>query len=373
MLLHSQMDRAKIETSDAVHSILGTVELALEEPLSSRLSECLQAIRSRAEFLLGRIRDMAELSSTSAVSEGVSFNLLATVNGVVGAMRVLAQHRKLGFYFDFERDARGEEVVAGDPAAFEDVILRLLGNAIRHTSVGEVRTKCRSKQSDGVRIFECTISDTGPGIPEDLLSQFKDRKLTQLAASGLDLAIVAKKVDAMNGSVELVSGPRGGTSAHLTIRFDVPKVMNSLPASSLRSDVDPMEFTAELKALRVLVAENNDDSYLLVEAYCRAAGHRLDRAHNGQEAIEKYRQGEYDVILMDIHMPLMNGYEATRALRLFETSAGRSRTPIIVLSAEDLTTQVRLFRNSGCTAYLNKPFSKPELLGALRRYRPLLD
>jgi CheY-like chemotaxis protein len=132
---------------------------------------------------------------------------------------------------------------------------------------------------------------------------------------------------------------------------------------------------SSLPPLRLLLAEDNDNSFRLFMSYVKAAGHTVSRVLNGAEAVEMAKHGDYDLIVMDVNMPRLDGYAATRLIREWETEQGRARLPILLLSADDLERQVRLGGAAGCSGHLTKPTTKAQVLAALNYYAhaPLKD
>ena len=177
------------------------------------------------------------------------------------------------------------------------------------------------------------------------------------------MEIVRRRALAMQGELTCLSSLSGGTTLRICLPMQV-EASRRIQAGESSRGFDP----CQAPPLRLLVVEDSDDSFALVQEYLREEGHQVSRALNGVEAVDMTQSGSYDLILMDVNMPLMDGYTATRAIREWETLCRSRRTPIILLSAESAARQRRIGAAVGCSGYLSKPTTKRQVLQALHFY-----
>lgn len=351
---------AKLESDarDELHSLMGMLELIADGPLAASQSNYLTACRMSADRLLRTIQNVSVLLSQEPYEAQVSdFDLHDIVEGVTSLMEPLAQRRELGLVCVIPPSVPSR--VAGDREHLEDILSRLLDNAIRFTDRGGVELIVSASPKDGKTSIQFEIRDTGPGIPPDIIASLTSPTSEETVWQGLGLPIVRKFVSALGGELFITSRALGGTSVTVSLPFD--NVADSAPRTTEdgeRNVVVP---------LNILVAEDSDDSYYLLEAYL-GARHRLCRAVHGADAIEMFKTGHYDLVFMDIHMPGVDGYSATRAIREWESRSSRARIPIVVLSSDSPKTQLHHGAKAGCSAYLTKPVSKADILNVLKRY-----
>jgi CheY-like chemotaxis protein len=263
--------------------------------------------------------------------------------------------------------------LVGDAKRLRQVLTNLLHNAIKFTEIGKVALRVEQDAADsrpGALTF--SVTDTGVGIPADKLDAIFER-FTQVDSSptrreggtGLGLAIVKHLVELLGGRMRVSSTPGAGSRFSFNVRFgvrgadegDVQKTMPSIDLSSVRS-----------LPLRLLVVEDSSDNRLLIQALLKDSKCRIDIAQNGAQAVDAVRATRYDVVLMDVEMPVMDGYTATRAIRLWETETGRAPTPIIALTAYARKEDEQSSLAAGCTAHLSKPVRKAQLTAAIARY-----
>ncbi len=346
------------EVRQSLHHMLGLIELTAEEPLSESQSRYLDRFREAADQLLRTASDLGELARPGeAAAAGCAFNAPEAIGEIVGLMGALAERKGLSFHWT--ADAGLPTRVLGEKYLLQDVLRRLLDNAIRFTAAGNIRLSAtRSARADStVLTFE--VSDTGAGMPQEVLEDF-DGDVSQPGSQGLSLRILRKRLADLNGAISITPNSPHGT----TIRVDFPVT----PAPGNPEDTAPAVNGYALPPLRLLVAEDSDDSFLLFTSFVKSECHVVSRALNGAEAVDMAKRGGYDFIVMDVNMPRMDGYTATRLIREWETEQGRARLPILLLSADDLERQVRIGGAAGCSGYLTKPTSKAPVIAALNYF-----
>lgn len=355
------MAKLENDTRNELQSVMGMLELIAEGPLAPSQSNYLRACRSSADRLLRTIQNVSLLLSQEPKESHISdFDLQETVEGVTSLMEVLAQRKGLGLACEIPPDARSR--VAGDRERVEDILFRLLDNAIRFTDRGLVKLTVSAVPKDDKVWIQFDISDTGPGIRPDIVASLKSPISEETVWQGLGLPIVRKIVAGMGGKLSISSQEPRGARVTVSLPFSEP----ANPRSSEHRDTKEEDPRVGLP-LSILVAEDSDDCYYVLEAYL-GEHHRLTRALDGTQAIEMFMAGRYDLVFMDIHMPGVGGYTATRAIREWETREARARIPIVVLSSDSPKTQIYHGAKAGCSAYLTKPISRAALFAVLNRY-----
>jgi CheY-like chemotaxis protein len=335
------------EVRETLHQIMGLMELMTEEPLSERQSQYLSRCRASADQLLCDANDLAELAGVEfPKAEPVPFPLSSTIEEIAGLMWLLASRRGGAFYWKLEGDLPAR--VLGDARLLQDLLRRAIESAMRTAPWGKIQMIAKPSGEHALA-FEITATAADPPVCE---AEFAG---SDGLGCALGLSIVRKRLDQLGG--HLTTTVEGGIA---TLLMTVPYQ----PAGD--SSVDTR--TNAGAPLNLLVAEDSDDSYLLIEAYLENEGHTLSRALDGAQALEMAKTGSYDFIVMDVMMPVMDGYTATRLIREWETEQGRARLPILLLSADEAARQMRIGANAGCSGYLTKPATKAQVLAALSYY-----
>ncbi len=340
---------------ETLHNVMGLLELAMQEPMSSSQGRYLGQCRGVADRLLRTANDVAELASPYEWPlQEATFSVRGMVEELAQIAQPLAARR--GVRLQQNVATAAPAFVVGDRTMLEDTIHRLIDNSLRCTESGYIQLSVRVEQP-GELVFE--VADSGPGIAAELLANL-EAPLSLEHNRGLGLPIVRRRMQSIGGQFSIVSTSASGTVVQLTVPV---KAARTDRVSCPRCDAPDM---------RVLVVEDCDDSYLLFETYVAGHGHSISRVRDGSEALALRKLQDFDVIFMDVNMPVMDGYTATRAIRDWETANARTHIPIVLLSADDISRQKRLGAAAGCSGYLTKPTPQADLLAALHYYgRPL--
>jgi CheY-like chemotaxis protein len=264
--------------------------------------------------------------------------------------------------------------LVGDPTRLRQVLLNLLGNAIKFTKSGEVALRVtRDADSSVPGALRFTISDTGVGIPAEKLGAVFERftqadssTTRRFGGSGLGLTISKSLVELMGGRIWVESEVGKGSVFSFAVPLEIWAGATRRAAVPVGTGLEP-----PLPALHILLVEDSSDNRTITVAYLQNTPYRIDVAENGAVAYEKFTARHYDLVLMDRQMPIMDGLTATRAIREWEQRNHRPPTPIIALTASALKGDQEKCVAAGCTAYLTKPIKEEVLRQAIKDHSPV--
>jgi two-component system, sensor histidine kinase len=354
------------ELRTPLNGVLGMAQAMTTEQMTQVQHERLKIIRRSSESLLAVLNDLLDLSKIEACAfelEIAEFDLEHLVRGVVAAYQPLADKKDLSFHFEISEDACGR--YDGDSPRIRRILYSLADNAVKFTETGGV-TMSVWREDDAV-MFK--VADTGIGIAsQDIAHLFEgfyqaDAGSTRrFGGAGLGLAICHQMTQLMGGFIEASSLPGEGSTfiVRLPLTHAVPN-QEAPPAD--RSDAGA-EDAAEI---RVLAAEDNHTNQLVLKTLLAQAGIVPTMVENGRQALEAWETQHWDVILMDIQMPIMDGVAATCAIREREQVTGRPRTPILAVTANAMTHQVAEYEAAGMDGMVPKPIDIAALFGAMEQ------
>jgi signal transduction histidine kinase/ActR/RegA family two-component response regulator len=354
------------EIRTPLNGVLGMAQAMAGDELSERQRERLSVIHSSGEALLAILNDVLDLSKIEAgrlEMESVEFDLGEVARGAYSAFTALANKKGLSFALDMD-GARGRYL--GDPTRLRQILYNLISNALKFTEQGEIRVTARRSAAG----LDIVVRDTGVGIaPESLARLFA--KFDQLDSSttrrfggtGLGLAICRELAQLMAGEISVES--ELGLGSAFTVHLPLPWVGEEKTATA--AGVRPQAGAGWSDVpLRVLAAEDNAINQLVLKTLLHQMGVTPLVVDNGADAVAAWEDGAWDVILMDIQMPLMDGLTATAQIRTGERMTGRPRTPIVALTANAMAHQVELYIAGGMDGHVAKPIQAAELYEALR-------
>ena len=330
----------------------------------------MQIFRRAGDNLLNLINDILDLSKVEASQlelERTGFSLIEHLE-IVTEM-VAARAREKGLILSCEIAPDVSTDLVGDPTRLRQVLLNLLGNAIKFTGSGTVSLRVSPDASSNMpTALRFTVSDTGIGIPREKLSRVFERftqadssTTRRFGGSGLGLTISKRLVELMGGSIGVESEVSQGSVFAFTVPFEI--WLGADRRAAVLVGADPEK---PLQALRILLVEDSPDNCTLAMAYLDETPYLIDVAENGAIACEMFIAGNYDLVLMDRQMPVMDGLTATRAIRAWERVNERTSTPIIALTASALKGDRETCMAAGCTAFLTKPIKQDVLLRAIK-------
>ena len=355
------------EIRTPLNAVIGTTELLGDTGLTPVQLEHLDAIRESAEALLDIINDILDFSKIEAgklVSEQVPFRLRDRLENLVKSLAPRLHGKPVTMVTDVDPDA--PDALVGDARLLRQVLANLLSNAIKFTAHGEIVLHVRRQEltADAVTL-EFAVADTGIGIPPDkqqvIFEEFvqADASTTrQYGGTGLGLAIASRLAGILGGSIGIESEPNRGSTFHFTARFG----LGAAGAVETPRDRDPI---VALRPLRVLLVEDSVANQRVATGMLQKMKHTVRVVTDGAAAVEACATERFDVVLMDLQMPRMDGYEATRAIRRREAEQGAPRTPIVALTARASMGNEALCLSAGFDGYLPKPYRSRELLDAI--------
>ena len=352
------------EIRTPLNGVLGMAQAMAGDELSDRQRDRLSVIHRSGEALLAILNDVLDLSKIEAGKlelEQMEFELGEVAKGAYSAFTALANKKGLSFALDIEA-ARGRYL--GDPTRLRQILYNLISNALKFTEQGEIRVTAR-REGD---ILEISVRDTGVGIAPESLSklfakfdQLDSSTTRRFGGTGLGLAICRELAQLMAGEISVAS--ELGLGSTFTLRVPLPWQGGEKAAAA------SVETVGEVKeiALRVLAAEDNAINQLVLKTLLHQMGVEPVVVDNGQLAVAAWEADDWDVILMDIQMPVMDGLTATAQIRARELAAGRARTPIVALTANAMSHQVEQYVAAGMDSHVAKPIQAAELFEALTR------
>ncbi|MBI4872497.1 MAG: PAS domain S-box protein [Candidatus Riflebacteria bacterium] len=350
------------ELRTPMNAILGMIDVALPRATDPIMRDCLQTAKGSADLLLTVLNDLldsASIESGKLRLEPAAFSLRRMLDQIFRVLSAPAEQKGLTFRC---RVSEGTpDAVLGDRTRLQQVLLNLTGNAIKFTERGEVELCLRATRQDGHTDLEFAVRDTGIGLPpadqERLFQPFGQAdasRTRRFGGTGLGLSICKSLVDLMKGRIWVESEPGKGTTFSFSVRL--PLAQGPLPETKALPEAP----TTTHSGLRVLLVEDNPANRKLASYILKHRGHTVEAACDGREALRLTEKVEYDVILMDVQMPGMDGLEATAAIRKRE--AGVRRVPIVAMTAHAMKDDCERCLEAGMDGYLAKPVNAKAMI-----------
>ncbi len=359
------------EIRTPMNAILGMGELLGETRLTETQAWYVKALNRSGETLLTLINDILDLSKIEAdqlTLESKRFDLPQLIREVVELFTFTALNKEITLKHEVADGVPGR--VLGDPNRLRQILINLIGNAVKFTTSGGITVTVAPAANDRV-VFK--VADTGPGIPLEKQAEIfhpftqADSSITRKhGGTGLGLTICRKLADLMAGEIDLQSRPGQGTVFTFTAALTEDR---SQPPAAKGDDAaaPPPPPLVNNRSLDILLVEDTEENQMVIKAYLRGITRRLQVAANGREALDLFKKNRFDLVLMDIQMPIMDGYEATEKMRAWERETNTPATPIIALTAHALTEDFEKIMAAGCNHHLAKPVRKKRLLSTIGR------
>lgn len=356
------------EIRTPMNAIVGMTQLLLNLNPGPRELKYLQAIKTSADNLLVIINDILDLSRIEAgkiVIESTDFELKEVLNSVQDMLILKAEEKQISLKYTLEESIPRRLV--GDPSRLNQILINLAGNAVKFTREGGVEIRVSTyKQSEEKHWIKFDIIDTGIGIAPDYVEKIFESftqagtdVARQYGGTGLGLTISKELVELMDGQISVVSELGQGTTFTVIIPFQASRLIN-VSEKAPRVNKAVMD---RLRTIDLLLVEDNEFNRMVAEDTLKELlpEIRITVAHDGKQAVDLVRRQPFDLILMDIQMPVMDGVEATRQIREVLPSPARD-VKIIAMTANVLSEDVERYLNAGMNAYVSKPFHTEELL-----------
>ncbi len=364
------------EIRTPLNGVLGMTQLLMQTPLNERQDRFLTTLQHSGEHLLALVNQILDFSRIEAGQLQLSpedFSLRQTINDIIELLGTRATEKRLKLITVV--DEKVPDRLHGDVGRLRQVLVNLVGNAIKFTEHGQVEVFVRYLETDkdGTCTLRFQVDDTGIGIPKEKQSvifeafaQADDSHTRRYGGSGLGLAISQQLVWLLGGALEVYSQPGKGSSFSFNGRFQPAKEI-------LKRTFKTRPNLNERWGGLVLLVEDNPVNILLTENFLDQCGLVVEVAQNGLIALNLVRDRNYDIVLMDCQMPNMDGYEATRRIRQWELESHRPRTPIIALTANALPSDRIRCLDAGMDDYLSKPYLLEDMQRMLTRWLPAIE
>lgn len=354
------------EIRTPMNAVIGMTNFLLQENPKPEQMENLKLLKFSAENLLALINDILDFSKIDAGKldlEEISFNLPDLINWIYQTFKLKAEGK--GIVLKAYVSPMIPTYLIGDPYRISQILNNLLSNAVKFTESGSVMlTSELLENKNGNAKILFSVKDTGIGIAEDKISSIFDAftqattdTTRKFGGTGLGLAIIKRLLHLLNSEIRVNSSPGKGSDFHFTLNLKISKT------NSVTEKLTPAPEQKDISGMKLLLVEDNEINIKLTRKFIRKWGIEPDIAINGLRAVEMVKEKEYDLILMDLQMPIMDGFQATREIRLFNQSV-----PIIALSADVMNDVKSKAEEYGMNGFISKPFNPDDLLNQISKF-----
>ena len=359
-----------------LNAILGLTQILEEEhghnPETRKSFQTISRAGEHLLYLVNNILDYSYFQSSELKPNISSFHLTGLLKEVKSLTEKRAKEKTLAMTIDL--DPKIHRYLKSDPDRLKQAFLNIVTNALKYTDKGEIKIQAElleKKEKEQIICF--SFSDTGMGIPQDkmdnLFSRFEQAHKsisTKKGGVGLGLGITKMIVDSMGGELNVESKEGFGSDFRVTLTLE--KDLSHSAEKEKHSDKSLKFDIGLIPQMEILVAEDVDTNLLLLQLYTKKTRVHLTPCENGKIALDRFKKGHFDIVFMDIQMPVMDGYLATKSIREYEKEEGLSPTPIVGLSAFSSVEDVEKAMETGCTSYLRKPVDKYEFLREILKH-----
>ena len=356
------------EIRTPLNGIMGFSELLLSQETDDKKKRMLHLVEESGQQLFRIINDIFDYSMIEAgkikLKETV-FNINTTLQETINYFRGIASHKGLELVDNLDGIEHLE--LLGDVIKLNQVLVNIISNAIKFTDQGSVLVLAKTVSHGHWVNLTVTVEDSGIGIDkeqiENIFVEFEQLEyyLTKrIRGTGIGLAITKKLIDFLNGTIEVESEPGKGSRFIINIPFKNKTIQNSEPIMQ-NSDEKSMKPDS---SINILLAEDNEANQFLIKAITKSQQWNITVVDDGEKAVKAFKEAEFNIVLMDVQMPTMNGYEATKEIRKYENENGK-HTPIIALTAYAMQSDKELCIEAGMDDYISKPFKRQQFLDAI--------
>ncbi len=351
------------EIRTPMHVMIGMGDVLMDSGITEEQMGYIHKLQSAGNTLLDLINQILDFSKIEAKQLHIAkepVHLQTTLNEVTGLLHQMITNK--GLQLECHLDPALPEWILSDQMRLQQILLNLLSNALKFTEQGHIILKATRDDADTLHFF---ITDTGIGIEEahlelifDLFAQSDSSITRRFGGTGLGLAISRKLVDLIGGQIWVESQQGKGSTFHIRLPLQPttpPPNANSTFPTSQSTNGTP-------RAMRILLVEDSKDNQILIRTFLKRTPHALTVVVNGQEAVEIVQEQHFDLVFMDVQMPVMDGYTATRLIRKWEQETNQIPLQIVTLTAHALNGEKERSQDAGCNLYLSKPIKKQRLL-----------
>ena len=362
------------EIRTPMNGVLGMMEVLERSPLAPDQARCLAVMRSSAGSLLRIIDDILDFSKIDAGRmelEELPFSLASLIEGAVDALAAEAARKHLRLFADPPGD--GPDQVCGDPVRVRQILFNLIGNAIKFTDRGYVRVMSETRVDGGAVLVTLTVEDSGIGLSDEQIArlfqpfvQGDSTTTRRFGGSGLGLTIIRRLAQMMGGDAAVESMPRRGSRFTVTLRLGPVR-----PETAGQAPVPAAPVKTGTYLPRLLVADDHAVNREVIERQLELLGLEADMAADGAEAMVLWRKARHFMVLLDLHMPVLDGFGLARAIRQEEWEGGLARTVLVAVTANAMQDEQERSYAAGIDAFVTKPVSLEVLARTLAAWVPM--